>query len=238
MHQSFWNFYTLAKEKLNMSKFMKTLITSVLAVAVAGTAAADPKMLGVYKGSKTTISINPGGCPSDNEKNLNTVMGFGAMAWDLDDDLNLMEVDMAFAGCWSLSGFSFGQEQELDGAYIERKVGKDLTLALTREDLLGVIEEIDDYLVSESKCDVDLLGTSGANVSSFIVKKGNAKLSKNGDRVKVDIKIDGDYTNESGKTKNVKTKVKGKMDFDPGVLNPAFSCEHIIADCIGDVCAD
>ena len=227
-----------------MSKFMKILIASALAVAVAGPATAvddlpifgDVKTLGVFTGSKTKISINPAGCPSDNEKNLNTVIGFGAMAWDLEDDTNLVEVDIAFAGCWSMSGHSFGVEQELDGAYIERKVGKDLTLALTREDLLGVIEEIDDYLVAESKCDVEVFGVNGVNVSSMIVKKGNAKLSKNGDQVKVNIQIDGDYTNDSGKTKNVKTKVKGKMDFDPGVLNPAFSCEDIIADCIGDKC--
>ncbi len=231
-----------------MSKFMKILIASALAVAVAGPATAvddlpifgDVKTLGVFTGSKTKISINPAGCPSDNVKNLDTAIGFGAMAWSLEDELNLVEVDIAFAGCWSMSGFSFGVEQELDGAYIERKVGKDLTLALNTEDLLGVIEEIDDYLVDESKCDVAVLGVNGANPLSFFVKKGNAKLSKNGERVKVDIQIDGDYTNDSGQTKKVKTKVKGKMDFettDPE-LNPAFSCENIIADCIGDVCTD
>ena len=61
------------------------------------------------------------------------------------------------------------------------------------------------------------------NLTSIYVKKAQSKFSKNGDRVNVDIQVDGTYDNKSGKTKNIKAKVKGKMDFVAGP-NPAFDC--------------
>ena len=220
-----------------MSNFTKTLIASALAVAVTGTATADPKVIGIYKGSKTKITISPSGCPNDNEKNLDTTIGFGEMYLD-DLDIGGFGIDIPFAGCWAMNGFSFGQEQELDGIFIERKVDKDLTMAIVGEDLAGIIEEMDDYLVSESKCDVDLFGPNGMNPESVTVKKANGKLSKNGERVKVDIQIDGDYDNDSGKTRNIKAKINGKMDYDAGIFNPAFDCENILLECLDEVCIE
>ena len=154
-----------------MSTFTKTLVATAMAVAVVGTATADPKFAGLYSGSKTKISISPSGCPNDTEKNLDTVIGF--TPWSISEIGFGAEVEsfVAFAGCWGMTGFSFGQEEELDGIYIERKVGKDLTMALTDEDLAGIIDEMDDYLKFEDKCDVDIIGFNGMNASSVIVKK-------------------------------------------------------------------
>lgn len=173
-------------------------------------------LFGAYKGSKTTISISPSGCSNAKEKNVDTVVGLGSM-----------DVDFAFpfAGCWAMTGYSFDDVGVASGLYIERKVGKDLTLSLTADSLYdGIVDAMDNYLEFDpdaSKCDyVD----NGTIYDEAIVKKGNGKLSKNGERLKVDIQVDSKYENTSGKTKNVKARIKGTMDFDSLEENPAFNC--------------
>ena len=216
-----------------MSRFTRSMIATALTIAVAGPVAAEVKTLGVFTGSKTSVKITPAGCPNDSEKNLSTTIGFGDMDFLLGDGVDQIRVSMPFAGCWSMSGFSFGEEATLTGTYIERKVGQDLTMALTAHSFYDqIVDEINEYLLSESKCDYSLLA-GDIDPLDFIVKKGNGKLSKNGDRVKVDIKVDGEYTNDSGKTKNVKAKIHGKMDFEPGLVNPGFDCDEIIFDLAG-----
>ena len=213
-----------------MSKFTKTLIASALAVAVAGPAAADVKTLGTFIGDKSKLSISPAGCPNLKLNKQQTSMGFG------DLDFLVPDVEgLAFAGCWGLAAFGWGDVDVIGGAYIERKinkkdlVAKEATLALSGLTLARIIEEMDDHLWSESKCDVDILGPNGVNILSVYVKKAESKFSKNGDRVKVDIQVDGDYDTDDGKTKNIKAKVSGKMDFVPG-LNPAFDCGMLVVD--------
>ena len=182
--------------------------------------------IGVYKGSKTTLTISPAGCPNAKEKNVESQIGFGYLDEPLGVDLVL-----PFAGCWAFTGVrSSGEVEFLGGLYIERKVGKDLTMSLGAESLIdGVIDEINDYLLSEPKCDYSLLG-GDLDVSDFLVKKGNGKLSKKGDRIKLDLQVEGKYTNDSGKTKNVKAKIKGKMDFEALAENPASDCGLIFID--------
>lgn len=211
-----------------MRRFTRTMIAAALAVVVAGSAAAEVKTLGVFTGSKTSVKITPAGCPNDSEKNVSTTIGFGEMDFLVGEGVDQFRGGLPFAGCWSMSGFSLGEEATLAGIYIERKVGQDLTMALTAHSFYDqIVDEINEYLLSESKCDYSLLG-GDIDPLDFIVKKGNGKLSKNGDRVKVNIQVDGEYTNDSGKTKNVKAKIRGKMDFEPGLVNPGFDCEEVL----------
>ena len=86
--------YTLAKEKLNMSTFTKTLIASAMAVAVAGPAAADvpdgPSSR--YVDANATVKITPSGCKNFKEE-FNAVVGFGGI-----DDFGWVYVNGVLAG--------------------------------------------------------------------------------------------------------------------------------------------
>ena len=204
-----------------MSKFTKTLIASALAVAVAGPAAAsdlkEGDVNGAYKGSKTSVKITPAGCPNDNTKNITTKIGFHEIA--------------PFAGCWVMvaADFEFDGDDTLYGGYIERKVGKDLTMSLSGESLFDeVIDEMYYYLMGESKCDLDEQDNTIWDEAT--VKKARGKLSKNGDSIQVDIQVDSKYKTNDGKTKNVKGKIKGKMDFDANESNPGFDCGLLIVN--------
>jgi hypothetical protein len=174
------------------------------------------KLFGAYKGSNTTISISPSGCSKAIEKNVDTVVGLGSM-----------DVDFAFpfAGCWAMTGYSFDNVGVAAGLYIERKVGKDLTMSLTGDSLYdGIVDAMNNYLEFDpdaSKCDyVD----NGTIYDEAIVTKAHGVLSKNGEQLRVGIYVDSKYENTSGKTKRVKAKIKGTMNFDSLEENPAFNC--------------
>ena len=42
--------------------------------------------------------------------------------------------------------------------------------------------------------------------------------------------MDSKYKTNDGKTKNVKGKIKGKMDFDANESNPGFDCGLLIVN--------
>lgn len=207
-----------------MSKFLKTLIASVLAVAVAGPATADVNKTGAYKGSKTTLSVKPVGCPNSKEKDIQTQIGFGVL-----DEFRGFDIEFPLAGCWGFTAVKSDDELILlGGLYIERKVGKQLTMSLTGPALLdGAIDEINQYLLSESKCDYSLV-EGDIDPSDFFLKKGNGLLSKNGERFKLELQVEGKYTNDSGETKKVKAMIKGKLDYDPIELN--LDCGEILPE--------
>jgi len=203
-----------------MNTFTKTLIASAMAVAVAGPAAAsdlkEGDEFGAYKGAKTTTKITPSGCKNTKVKNVQSVIGF--YEWD------------ASTGDWDMDLSLFSNDAELSGTYIERKYGKDLTMGLDSSDLgdcntgdggqfcNGWVGVINDYLTGTENC-----GTmTDAQSDGFIIKKGNTKLSKNGDRAKVDLQIEGEYTDSKSKVKKVKSSIKGTMDFDSNEFNPAY----------------
>ena len=96
-----------------------------------------------------------------------------------------------------------------------------VVVKLLDTDADGIVDAMVNYLQSESTCDYVDNDTIWDESS---VKKANGKLSKNGERLKVDIQVDSKYENTNGKTKNVKSKIKGTMDFDSLEGNPAFSC--------------
>ena len=232
-----------------MNTFTKTLIASAMAVAVAGTASADPKFAGVYSGGKTKMDITPCGCPNAKAKNVTTVVSFapGIFEW-FNVGLDKFEVNIPFAGCWEMSGLAGLIDPDLDdrlvGSYIERKPGKDLTMATTLFSLDEIVDAMNYHLVTESKCDVALIGVGadlkGVDPLSVTLKKGNGKLSKNGERVKVDIQIDATYDNDSDKNKKIKAKINGKMDFAAGV-NAFDGCDAIVdftpCEELNEVCA-
>jgi hypothetical protein len=204
-----------------MKALTKNIIASVLAVAMAGPAASKVNMHGVFEGSNTTFKIIPAGCPNAKDKNIESIIGFGSIS----------ELDLTFpnAGCWFFAGEKPDSEvMFLDGLYIEKKVSKDLTMSLTGESLLdSIFDEVNEYILTEPKCNYD----GGMDPDDFYVKKGNGKLSKNGDRIKLNILVYGHYTNDRGNNMLIKTKIQGKMDFNANAENPAYDCSELF---VGD----
>ena len=197
-----------------MSTFTKTLIASAMAVAVAGPAAADVKDNGAFRGTKTTLKVKPSGCPNATVKNITTDLGFYPEA--------------PSAGCWAVDLEDYlgsTEDAHLEGGYIERKFGKDLTGSLFSGSLFGLLGAMEGYLEGEAKCDV----AGEAVITDAFIKKGNVKLSKNGDQAKLDFQIDGKYTNDSNKTKNIKATIKGKTEFVAAATKPsAFDCDEVV----------
>jgi len=230
--------YTLAKEKLSMSTFTKTLIASAMAIAVAGPAAADvPNGPGDrYEDGRATVKITPSGCKNA-KLEFQATVGFGDI---LEDDG--FEVDATpFAGCWAMTGFAFGDLGFATGGRIARKVdnsssdsrgdAKDLTMSLSADTLYdGVVDAMDNYLEFDAdgaKCDYvgNGIGEDGALMIAeyAVVKKANGKFSKNQEKLKVDIQVDSKYENTKGKMKNIKASIKANLDAATGE-NPAFDC--------------
>ena len=234
--------YTLAKEKLNMNTFTKTLIASAMAIAVAGPAAADvpSSALGAYTGSKTDVKITPSGCKNGKLPNVDTVVGFGEI-----DDFGEFGLDsFPFAGCWAMTGYSFDEVGVASGLRIARKVdnsnkdtrgdAKDVTMSLSFDTLYeGIVDQMDIYLQSTDADKCNYVGDIDARVDLWdaaIVKKADGKFSKNQAKLKVDIRVDSKYENTKGKFKNIKASVKGKMDFSATEPNPAFDCGLVFVD--------
>jgi len=206
------NIHTLAKEKLNMSKFTNTLIASVLAVAVAGPAAAEVAENGYFAGTNTKAQVKPSSC-----KNVTIEVPQSELFFE--DNFGSRE-----SGFWDLDlSVAIGEEESIGGRYIERKVGKDLTGSLNVEDLgrcqtdgAGVrtcdgIAAVIVSVVESSDCGGTM---SDTQTDALTVTKGNVKLSNKGTRAKVDFKIEGEFTNDKGKAKKVQATIKGsKMDF-------------------------
>jgi hypothetical protein len=162
---------------------------------------------GAYAGSKTTLKITAAGCPNTTEDNLQTVIGF--------DETGPSQ------GNWGMDFFSFGEVGLLSGLYIERKIGKDLTLALSAESYAALLGILSDYVDDEATgCD---LGPNGDDFDNddFEVKKAQGTLSKNGDKIKVSIEVSGSYTNSDAQSRNLKLKIDGTMNFEFAAANPS-----------------
>jgi hypothetical protein len=192
-----------------MGRFAITLTTAALAAAIAGPASADlmeGSNPGAYAGNQTTLKIIAAGCPNDSQTGQ-TVIGFDEMG--------------PFQGYWGMEFFSFGEVGLLGGLYIERMVGKDLTMALSAESYAALLGILSDYVAGgEPQCD---LGSNEGDFDNddFEVKKAQGKLSKNGDRIKVSIEVRGKYTNSDNQKKNLKLKINGTMNFDSAAANPS-----------------
>lgn len=201
-----------------MSKFSKSLIASVLAVAVAGPAAAAVNEDGSFNGTNLKAKVIPSSC-----KNVTIEVPQSELEFQSTDS-------QTESGFWDLYlSVAIGENEVISGRYIERKVGKDLTGSLNTSDL----GECDGINVDETRnCDgiaavivsvvesADCGGSmSDAQSQALTVTKGNVKLSKKGERAKVDFRVEGEFTNDKGKLKKVKATIKGsKMDFVPFVL--------------------
>jgi hypothetical protein len=213
--------YTLAKEKLNMSKFTKPMIASVLAVAVAGPAAAAVDDNGTFVTTKATkAQVSPSNCK-------NTKFEFPAATLEFYSDEGT-EDGFANSGTYDLTGFTWAFATDLYGNFIERKVGKDLTASIYSPDLGGCFREGEEApLLCVGIAEVIqtslILKNCGAmtDVQSRLldVTKGQIKLSKKGTQAKINYKVEGTYFNtKSSKEKKVKFTLKGsKFDFIPFV---------------------
>ena len=195
---------------MNMSTLMKTMIASVLAVAVTGPAMADVKENGTFIGDSGKFKITVQGCKNFSINKRDSVMMF-------EDDSEYPE-----SGYWYLGAFFLGKGGDIDGMYIERKVGKDLTLSMDYEDLgmcahidnvpelalecTGIAEAIQAYLIEE---DCGLMTAEQSH--ELTITKGQVKLSRDGDTAKVDIKVEGVYGSDD---KKVTFQIKSAgMDF-------------------------
>lgn len=203
-----------------MKVFTKNIIASVLAVAMAGPAASKVNMHGVFASSNATFKIIPSGCPNSKVKNVESIIGFGS--------LSQPGLTFPHAGCWFFAGEKPDNEVIfLDGLYIEKKVSKDLTMSLTGESLLNsIVDEVNEHFLSEPRCDY----VGDLDSDDFYVKKGSGKLSKNGDRINLNILVYGSYENDRGNSFVIKTKIQGKMDFNANTENPAFDCGELFIE--------
>jgi hypothetical protein len=197
-----------------MSKFTKTLIASALAVAVTGPVSAEVKEHGSFIGTDLVFQVKPQGCKNSKTAKLSSSLEFFNLA------------DYTQSGYYELDAFFLGEGVDVEGEYIERKVGKDLTMNLYRADL-GDCLIIDTDLVCDGIAEgiqLALIANScGAMTDAqsllLTVTKGQTKLSKKGDRAKVDFKIEGNYYNtKKNKVRKVTATIKSpKMDFVPFV---------------------
>ena len=106
--------------------------------------------------------------------------------------------------------------------YSERKVDKELTAALSAEDVGVCVDNVDPLIPSACTGMAEaiqawliLKGCGSMNFAQanlLTVTKGQVKLSKDASRAKVDIMVEGEYLND-GNAKDVKVRIKGpKMD--------------------------
>ena len=121
------NLYTLAKEKLNMSKFTKAIIASALAVAVSGPAAADLPFYDVYISDKPLkVNISGGNCK-------NTKVDFATSTLELFNEIDEIDelTEVHGAGFWELFGFPWAEvDTDIGGLFTTWMFDKDLTAGL------------------------------------------------------------------------------------------------------------
>jgi hypothetical protein len=197
-----------------MNKFSKAVIASVLAVIVASPALASPKVVGSYVGEKLQVKINPQGCKNFKSEKLPANLEF----------VNL-NATAKQSGLWKLSGLNVISGIEvINGVYTERKVDKELTVAIDTGDVgfcvdddigtecIGMAETIQTWLVTQG-CGFMTPIQSGL----LTVTKGQVKFSKDVTKAKVDLKVEGNYLND-GKAKKVKFTIKSNnMQYVPYV---------------------
>ena len=192
-----------------MSKLMKTMIASVLAVAMTGPAAAALYVTVNYVGDNLRVQITPQGCKNFKSDKLPSRLGFNS------------NPGFKQSGNGFLEGYTALGTGVIDLLWVGKKVEKDLTLAISAEDVgnciagvcTGIAEAIQGWLAFEG-CGL----MTDIQSDLLTVTKGQVKLSKDGDTAKVDIKVEGEYLNDDLDAKKVKVRIKStNMDFVPVV---------------------
>lgn len=207
-----------------MNTFTNTLIASTLAVAVVGPASADVLFLDVFISDKVLkVDVKPSSCK-------NTKLDFATSTLVLTNEIadgeggfeDLFELEEA--GFWELEGFTWVEvESDLGGIYTTKKIDKDLTPSMFEWDLGDCIDVTDavgtiQFCTGLAEVIQKSLIVQGCgamtNVQSALlsVTKSQIKLSKKGDRAKVDFQVEGEYINtkNNAKAKKVKLTIKGK----------------------------
>mgnify|MGYP003573674774 CR=1 len=185
-----------------MSKFTKTLVAAAVSGLVSTSALAAEygcgSGFGFYEtaqGKQAKLQINGQKCDkvkADFDMTLFVECGF--------EGFN--------TGFWESSAFDFGDEGNNDGPLIASKPGKTLVMDVTADGLDDFEDTMASY-VFENCSDA-----SGYNFDTEL-QKFEAKVSKNGDKVKVQWKSEGTYLDASGnkdKDRKVKTKLNAKLD--------------------------
>ena len=184
-----------------MSKFTKTLVAAAISGLVSTSAmAADYGCVnGVYataQGKQAKLDINGSKCDK----------------FKLEADMTLfVSCDFnagANTGTWESTVFDFGLEGNGEGPYIASKPGKTLVMDQSGADLEDFEDFMDDYVFDN--CSPD---TFGYNYDT-VLKKFEAKTSKNGEKVKVRWDSEGTwYDFDKDKDRKVKTKLRANLDF-------------------------
>jgi hypothetical protein len=213
---------TLAKEKLNMSKLIKIVIASVLAVAVTGPAAAayapraNPPIDGEYVGDKLKAKLSLSAC-----KNFSENKNVAKLRFTNNNN------GFSQSGNGYLEGFTIFGDLLIDFQYTEKKVDKELTLAILNGDVgscftpegaphseqicSGIVGFVQDWLDGQN-CGVILNAQSAA----VVVNKSRITFSKDQTRAKADIRVEGEYVDDNLKSKKWTFMIKStNMDFVP-----------------------
>ena len=180
-----------------MSKFTKTLVAAAISGLVSTSAlAADYGCVnGVYataQGKQAKLEINGNKC--DKSKTDFDMLIFFECGFE-----------GANTGFWESQAFDFGDEGSGEGPYIAYKPGKTMVMDTTSSELED-FEDVMDLYVFEN-CSEE----NGYNYDTEL-KKFEAKVSKNGDKVKVQWQSEGTYEGSNNKDRKVKTKLNAKLD--------------------------
>jgi hypothetical protein len=215
-----------------MSKFTETLIASVLAVAVAGPAAADVDFADTFVSNKPLkVKITGGNCKTTKFDFATSTLGLGE---EIDFDEGLLRSVFPGSGYYELSGFTWAVGPvDMVGNYVTRKIDKDLTASIWEGNLGGCVTDEAGIDIPGLQCEgiAEVIQTAlikeGCGAMTLVqsntleITKGQIKLSKKGDRAKVDFKVEGTYANtkkSSIQEKKVKFTIKGK-NYDKVLAN-------------------
>ena len=181
-----------------MSKFTKTLVAAAIA-GFASTSVTAGCVNGFYataQGKQAKLDINASKCDK----------------FKLETDMTLFlscTGEGSNTGEWDSTVFDFGLEGNGEGPYIASKPDRTLVMDQSGGDFQDFEDFMDDYVFEN--CSPD---NGGYNYDT-VLKKFEAKVSKNGDKVKVQWDSEGTYTDFDGnkdKDRKIKTKLKAKLD--------------------------
>ena len=178
-----------------MSKFTKTLVAAAITGFVSTSVTAGC-INGVFQTGKKQATLKINGNKCDNFK------------VDVDMTLFLACEGGSNSGVWESSVFNFGDEGNSDGMYIASKPSRTLVMDQTADGYDDFQFFMDDYVFDNcSKGNED-----GYNFDT-VLKKFEAKVSKNGDKVNVKWDSEGTYLDDvKNKDRKVKTKLSAKLD--------------------------
>jgi hypothetical protein len=169
----------------------------------------------IYSGSKAVTIWNGSGCSSHKDKDQSMSI---LMTPNIEFD-GLLDVGKD-TGYWFAEIFDIGDIEDTgNGPFMISKPGKTVkdapkkaTMDLSRNTFIEITTEMGVYAASACK-NFDEFAEDSTQIKKF-----EAKWSKNGEKLKVNLEVESNYLNDKGNLKKVKFKVNSKQ-LDRGVIN-------------------